>query len=255
VARAARALGEPDDFPPAEALVRVFAGPPPVRFVEASPRRRRAPLDPRELYDARVTLEKVVPTRPRCWHDFMNALVWGSFPRAKSALHARQHRAIAARIAPGACRLPAARTPELDALALLDEGGIVLVADDPDAARAALRSRQPGAIASQVDAGAMTVVVFGHAVYESLALRVPPAVAAAIVIARGSSADIAKAADAALERLVGNDRALLSPRELARIDLREVGGGPRCGAAKSGAQSGAAESSAADPFCAALEAM
>ncbi|MDP9149718.1 MAG: DUF3025 domain-containing protein, partial [Myxococcota bacterium] len=97
--RAARALGEHDVFPSVGALARVFEGEPPVRFVAASPRRRRgAPVDPGALYDARIALHGEVPTRPGSWHDLMNALVWGTFPRAKLALHVRQHRAIAARV-------------------------------------------------------------------------------------------------------------------------------------------------------------
>jgi hypothetical protein len=178
VARAARAVcGAPGDgadgggFPRVEALDRVFVGAldgaaPPVRFVLSAPRSRprrgrrgegRPPIELRELYDARITLDRVVPTRRDSWHDLMNALVWGTFPRAKLALHARQHRAIAERIAPGACTLPPTRTRELDALALLDEGGVVLTGVD---------GRCP--------------VVFGHAIYESLARGIPAAIVAAI---------------------------------------------------------------------------
>src|SRR5580692_6058619 len=83
--RAARCLVDYDDFPPPAELVRVFEGVPPVRFVEAGsrPRRhRRGPLDVRSMYDATITLDRCVPTRARSWHDLMNALVWGAFPRA-----------------------------------------------------------------------------------------------------------------------------------------------------------------------------
>ena len=196
--RAWRALGACHDFPPVAALTRVFAGEPPVRFVVASPpRRRAAPLDPRALYDARITLEGVVPTRERSWHDFMNALVWGTFPRAKRALHARQHVAIAARIAPGARTLPPARTRELDALALLDEGGVVLV--DGQA------------------------IVFGHAIYESLALGVAPAIVAAVAVDQievgASDADRIAHADAALAALLADEARLTTPAELKRVDL------------------------------------
>src|SRR5215472_912789 len=154
LARAARALSGGADFPPIESLARVFDGDPPVRFVAATPRRRRgAPLDARALYDARITLDRTVPTRSRCWHDLMNALVWGAFPLAKRALHARQYRAVARRLVPGARRLPPARTPEQDALALLDEGGVVLVPREVD-----IRASQT-----------TELIVFGHAIYESLA--------------------------------------------------------------------------------------
>ena len=63
------------------------------------------------------------------WHDFLNALVWATFPRAKLALHRRQHAAIERWIPPGATQLPNARTREQDALALVDEGGVLLCED------------------------------------------------------------------------------------------------------------------------------
>jgi hypothetical protein len=207
VAPAARSLlaqaqgeGTPD-FPPVQSLDRVFGADrrdAPVRFVPAAPRPRRGrrPLavDVRALYDARITLDRVVPTRARCWHDLMNALVWGTFPRAKAALHARQHRAIAARVAPGARTLPPARTRELDALALLDEGGVVLPGGD--VARA---------------------VVFGHAIYESLALGVPPAVVAALAI--DADPRTPRAVDEALARHIEDGDRLRGPEELSRVEL------------------------------------
>jgi hypothetical protein len=220
VARAARSLGPCDDFPNVDDLVRVFEGRPPIRFVEATPaRRRRAAVDAQTLYDGRVTLEAVVPTRPRCWHDFMNALVWGTFPKAKRALHARQHRAIAERLAPGATTLPP-RSPELDALALLDEGGIAVLCTDPERARRRLRAREPGALEAEVASGAAVAVIFGHAIYESLALGVAPAVAAAIVLPRDASEpDAVLDADAGLAGCFEDPAALRSPRELTRVDV------------------------------------
>jgi hypothetical protein len=106
----------------------------PVRFALQPPktrrRRRREPIDADALYDGRITLEGVVPTRSRSWHDFMNALVWASFPESKRALHARQYAAARARIGAPRKRLPGFRTAEEDALTMLDEGGeVVLVSE------------------------------------------------------------------------------------------------------------------------------
>jgi hypothetical protein len=189
------------DFPPVHSLQRVFGADlsdAPVRFVPAAPRPRRGrrpqAIDVRALYDARITLDRVVPTRARSWHDFMNALVWGTFPKAKSALHARQHRAIAARVEPGARTLPPARTRELDALALLDEGGVVLPGGD--LARA---------------------VVFGHAIYENLALGIPPAVVAAIGLDAGEGSP--RAVDEALALEIEDGTRLRTPDELRRVAL------------------------------------
>jgi hypothetical protein len=207
IARAARAvldpLGTSDDFPPVDSLGRVFEGDRPVRFALAPPRSRRrrtGPVDVTALYDARITLEKTVPTRACSWHDLMNALVWGTFPRSKAALHARQHRAIAERVAPGARTLPATRTRELDALALLDEGGVVVLA------------RRPG-----------VPIVFGHAIYESLALGIAPAVVAAVVIdvgaLEGAPSLSARAIDERLAEAIEDAGRLRTPEELTRVML------------------------------------
>src|SRR5690349_19179544 len=132
--RAAGRFAEHADWPDVSEYGSAFEGPPPVRFEVARPRRRRrggasAPVVREELYDAVIVRRGVVPTRPRMWHDFLNALVWATFPRSKLALHERQHAAIEQWLPQGATQLPNARTRELDALALVDEGG-VLVLDD-----------------------------------------------------------------------------------------------------------------------------
>lgn len=147
IVRAARTFFDRTDWPSVDDYTCAFVGEAPVRFVEMSPKprraRRRTALDRNALYDAQI-VAGIVPTRARCWHDFSNAMVWATFPRAKRSLHARQHRAVQAWIPEGAIRLPGARSREMDALALLDEGGVVQVGDVP--------------------------VVFGHALYEGAAL-------------------------------------------------------------------------------------
>jgi hypothetical protein len=194
-----------------------------VQFIQARPRRRRrAPLDARALYDARITLDRTVPTRERSWHDLMNALVWGTFPRAKLALHARQHRAIAERLTPGTCALPPTRTRELDALALLDEGGVVVLAQDPRAVHEALATRRAGVLRAHIASGTAEAVVFGHAIYESLALGVAPAVVAGLSLLRDKGEDPASNADRALATAIQDEKMLRSPEELTRVDLREI---------------------------------
>ena len=70
-----------------------------------------------------------VPTRERNLHDLMNALTWARFPAAKMALCRRQM-AVARARGPHTNRL---RTREQDRLAMLDEGGILVVAGGPEA--------------------------------------------------------------------------------------------------------------------------
>jgi hypothetical protein len=163
-----------DDWPSVEACddaLRERAG---VGFREQPPRpsrrRRRVPLDPAALYDARIHLEGWVPTRPRNLHDFLNALVWAAFPRAKKQLYARQHQATTARLEGGLSALPNRRSREQDGLTILDEGGIVLLAagTHAEAAREALEARAVDDVRALIVADRASAVLFGHALYESI---------------------------------------------------------------------------------------
>jgi hypothetical protein len=226
VERAAGRLAGFRDFPPPAALDRVFEGEPPVRFVPATPRSRRSrrgPVDVRAIYDARITLDHAVPTRARSWHDLLNALVWGTFPRAKRALHARQHRAIVERIPAGACTLPPARTREQDALALVDEGGVVVLASDEREVSFLLR-RDPATLGDLIAAHAVDAVIFGHAVYESLVFGVAPAAVAAIVVPRDEGEkDLTRETDAALARALADASRFRAPDELCRVSVCLLG--------------------------------
>ncbi len=192
IARASSAFARHDRWPLVPELTAALGEASAVEFVVQRPRgrrSRRAPLDPGALYDAQIA-EGRVPTRERNWHDLLNALVWAVFPRAKRALHARQHRAIAARLEPGAQRQPGARTREQDALAMLDEGGVVLLCEATVAtALADLASKEPdgpaqdAALAAWSSRGLVTPIVFGHALYERLVLEGPRAIAATCVVA------------------------------------------------------------------------
>ena len=105
-------------FPQPETIHAVLGPRAGIQFERQRPvsRRRRQPRDPASMYDARIAREGCVPTRPGSWHDLMNALVWATFPRAKRALHERQH----GLVVPAAPGESARRPRELDALALLD---------------------------------------------------------------------------------------------------------------------------------------
>ncbi|MDI3290286.1 DUF3025 domain-containing protein [Polyangium sp. 15x6] len=144
------------------------------RLQPPRPRRRRGRgrglVDPSSLYDARIHVEGWVPTRAASWHDFLNALVWAAFPASKRALHARQHRALSARLGDAPRALPDRRTREQDGLALLDEGSLLLLAVEPRAPviAAALEARDVSAVQNEISAGSAVALVFGHALYESL---------------------------------------------------------------------------------------
>jgi hypothetical protein len=161
VERAAERLRDFDDWPTVLELDARLGGLAGIRFVEQAAkkkrRRRDVPVDADALYDGRITLEGFVPTRARSWHDVMNALVWASFPIAKRALHRRQYAAAKRRIGEPRRRLPGTRTPEEDALTMLDEGGELSIVEE---------TVGPDAVASLAPDAAAPRLVFGHALLE-----------------------------------------------------------------------------------------
>ncbi|MFO0586831.1 MAG: DUF3025 domain-containing protein [Polyangiaceae bacterium] len=189
--------------------------------------RRRKPRCAGDLYDGRIIEEGWVPTRPENWHDFLNMLCWAAFPLAKWQLHLRQHRAISARVDGLVDRLPGARTPELDALALLDEGGIVVAchAARTEDLTAALKARDTAAAKALFASGAARGMLFGHAQYEGLVLAWPESWAAGFVVPTpdlpGSmdEAALLSFADAALAAALSEEGTFQSTDTLVRVDL------------------------------------
>jgi hypothetical protein len=211
IAGAAAKLERFAEWPRPEDLSALFAGDPPVRFERAPPQPRRAPLPANARYDARIALDRTVATRPGSWHDLLNALVWTAFPRAKLALHTRQHRMIAARLGED-LRLPGARTKEQDAVAMLDEGGVVLLCATARRLElgAAMKERAGAGVGRLVERGDATAVIFGHAIYEGLACARPERVygAAYVVAADPSPVSVREqvaATDEALAALLERD--------------------------------------------------
>jgi len=200
IAAAASAFAGRADWPePSEYGLAFFEKSAPVRFERSAPRRKTpGVVDLESMYDACI-LRGVVPTRERHWHDFLNALVWATFPRAKLALHRRQHALIRAWVPPGATQLPNARTPQQDALAVIDEGGIVL-----------LRQGEQ-----------QLPVPFGHAFFEGLVLGANPMITRGIIapvasLPPGPGVEAIDLADQALAALVETP---LVPAMLPRYKL------------------------------------
>jgi Protein of unknown function (DUF3025) len=132
----------------------------PIRFVPQAPRR----LAFEDRYEPRIFLRGEVQVRADNWHDLFNALVWLTFPLAKSAINRRHYEALCAQHAAGAPN----RGPQQDALTLFDEGGVVVAAADPELA-ALLRNHAWKQLFWQQRAktgAAMGFFLFGHALYE-----------------------------------------------------------------------------------------
>ena len=113
-----------------------------------------AGLDSSDIDDSYIgrCVRGCVPTRARNLHDLMNALTWAAFPRSKRALCARQVEVAIAR----GTMTNRVRIPAQDRLAMLDEGGVLVLANDDSGATA-------GATVG-------ATVTFGHGLLEDLIL-------------------------------------------------------------------------------------
>lgn len=149
-------------FSPAGAPLERLAADAGVRTLSGRRLRFTPPQDDGLGYEARIWTRGEVETRPDNWHDFFNALVWLTFPRAKAALNARH---LSVEPAPGAQRGRAR-----DALTHFDECGVLLLS--PDASLLGLvrdfRWRELfWARRAELDSR-LRCLVFGHATYEQL---------------------------------------------------------------------------------------
>ena len=180
-------------------------------------KRRRAPLDRSAIYAVRIHEHRRVPTRERSLHDLTNALVWAAFPRSKRALAARQHAITIARVPPGATALPNARTREEDALAMLDEGGILIAAtpDRAPALEAALRAEDHAALRGA------PAHVFGHALMEHAIGGRTDVRGYALVLSSEAPREV-DAVDAALAAWIASTDALSSPATWRALPLDAV---------------------------------
>jgi len=83
-------------------------------------------IDPASLYEVRIVDAGEIPTRPNNAHDLLNALVWAAFPLSKLAL-TRALATVQRERAAGKAKLPNARSPAHDRLAMIDEGALLVV--------------------------------------------------------------------------------------------------------------------------------
>lgn len=120
-----------------------------------------APADDALAYETRIARYGAVATRPHCWHDLFNALVWHAFPLTKAALNARH---VEAAMANGA------RGPVRDALTHFDEDGIVVMHAAAGLVQALRAHRWREVFWARRDEWekGVRVIVFGHALLDKL---------------------------------------------------------------------------------------
>jgi hypothetical protein len=204
-ARACEQLRSASAFPSVAQLNTWFANQAQVQFEVQipSPRRKRIP-EARESYDQAI-LSGRVPTREGSYHDLMNALVWSGFPKAKRAAHKLQYTLIERAKAEG---LVGKRLVEHDALAIVDEGGFLVLSATP--------IETSEALVQALQAGSARWLVFGHGILECVALGSPKPMVGGLVVRVAPTSELATV-DAALAQMITEARLPKSPRELLRV--------------------------------------
>lgn len=130
------------------------------------PSRRRNRVGKKLSYETYIFEEGFIPTRDRSWHDFFNALIWRTLPRAKLELSKAQRAAQTER----QLKSISQRSSLEDCLTMFDEGGIFTVVS-PEIAPV-LKSAACGAQESEKvkifrEFGA-ELHIFGHGILEGI---------------------------------------------------------------------------------------
>jgi hypothetical protein len=158
-------------------------------------------------YELKVYRTGEVETRPDNLHDFFNALAWLAFPRAKARLNALH----AAEIPREGGRRGRLR----DLLTIFDEGGAVVLCDQPDLLAQLQNMQWKELFWDQRErvGREMRVVVFGHAVLEQ-ALKPWPGITCKAIMVPASVQP-----DAAVHAWLGALEPAASPRDLAALPV------------------------------------
>jgi hypothetical protein len=129
----------------------------PIRFVADDQHLKRDGLG----FSARIATTGAVATRPGSWHDLYSALMWARYPRLKLALNRLE-------VADLAVQGRGNRTRRQQAIAHVDEAGLLVASDDPALLEAIdAHDWQRLFWERRADFGHRIVVhVFGHALLE-----------------------------------------------------------------------------------------
>jgi hypothetical protein len=110
-------------------------------------------------YEHRIYTTGNVSTRPDCWHDLFNALVWMRFPRIKTAMNALHYQALPEQSGGNRGRLR-------DALTLFDECGVIVISDQQNILNALTQRRWSDAFMVDDFHNSVQLLVCGHALLE-----------------------------------------------------------------------------------------
>jgi hypothetical protein len=115
-------------------------------------------------YEPRCYLTGEVQTRPNNWHDFFNALVWLTFPKAKAAINKRHYVALTNAVEANGSQRGKVR----DIATLFDESGVIVVCANSELAELLCTFQWKDLFwqhRAQTEL-AMGFFIFGHGLYE-----------------------------------------------------------------------------------------
>ena len=112
-------------------------------------------------YEQRIYLEAQVPTRPRNWHDFFNAIIYMLFPRTKQQINRLHYLDIGSDGLEG-------RTKRRDAPPLFDECGVIIAYCDEQLKQQLTDQQWQQAFVENRTAWGQSIdgFIIGHANYE-----------------------------------------------------------------------------------------
>ena len=176
-------------------------------------------------YEERIHGKGEVFCRREDWHDFLNALVWMTFPEAKTALNARHVEEMAK-------ETPAQRGRARDALTLFDEGGAMVCSSDPLMLDLIRTFQWKELFWRQRERFQETtrVFIFGHAMYHKLLDPFVGVSALALLyqvpggFLKLSLQEQLAHADAQTAKRLADAHALATPRDLAPLPILGVPG-------------------------------
>ena len=110
-------------------------------------------------YEHRIYTSGRVSTRPGCWHDLFNALIWMRFPHIKTAMNCLHFQS-------GAGLKSGSRGHKRDALTLFDECGVIVFSHRLEILEALAQRRWSDAYLAETFRSSTGIAICGHAMLE-----------------------------------------------------------------------------------------
>lgn len=169
-------------------------------------------------YEQRIGECGQIAMRRDSLHDLYGALMWLAWPRSKWAIHRGQMAGIQAH---GARQ----RSRHQQALAHIDEAGLVLVADDPTLIDALHAHDWAGLLGARRAAWSQArVAVIGHALFELKRTQPHDLLAGKVIAVVGPASAADSALDAVVAQGIDTRRAAADPRDLPTLPLAAIPG-------------------------------